>query len=97
MPKKNPKIVERKLGRENAYGQVWLHKNPQVIEIDPNLPPRKHLEILCHEAAHIAFPDLEDEVEIDRIGRCIAKVVWLANYRRVVLPSPKKSRTPKKR
>ncbi len=97
MPKKNPKIIERRLGRERAWGQVWLWKNPQVIELDPTMTPRKHLEILCHEAAHIALPELKDEDEIDRIGRCIAKCVWLANYRRVVLPTPKKSRTKKKR
>lgn len=94
MPKK-PKIVERKLGREQAWGQAFPYgtetsSTPQ-IEIDPRLSARRHLEVMCHEALHIALPKLEGkkgEAEIDRIGKVVADALWRGSYRKVVLHNP---------
>lgn len=90
MPKR-PKIVERKLGREQAWGQAFPHLARPKIEIDPRLSARRHLEVMCHEALHIALPDLvgdKGEAEIDRIGKVVADALWRGSYRKVVLHNP---------
>jgi hypothetical protein len=89
--KNKPKIVERKLGREQAWGQAFPHPTRPKIEIDPRLSARRHLEVMCHEALHIALPDLvgkKGEAEIDRIGKVVADALWRGSYRKVVLHNP---------
>lgn len=96
--KNKPKIVERKLGREQAWGQAFPYAARPKIEIDPRLSARRHLEVMCHEALHIAMPHLTDtgdkaedakgEAEIDRIGKVIADALWRGSYRKVVLHNP---------
>ena len=86
-----PKIVERKLGREQAWGQAFPYATRPKIEIDPRLSARRHLEVMCHEALHIARPDLEGtkgEAEIDRIGKVVSDALWRASYRKVILHHP---------
>jgi len=60
-----------------------------MVEVDPRLSPRRHLEVMCHEGLHLALPDLQGdagEKEIDRIGKAVSSLLWDANYRRVHLP-----------
>lgn len=87
--KKKPRIVYRHLGKEWAWGQAHQDPNDPLIEIDPRLGARRHLEVLCHEALHIALPDLvgdKGEAEIDRLGKEVSDVLWRDGYRRVLLP-----------
>lgn len=99
MKLKKPRIVERKLGKEKAWGQAVIYtdrrKSPKV-EVDIRLSPRRTLEVFTHEALHIALPHLTDhppkskayakgEAEVDRIGKVVSQVLWEANYRRVML------------
>jgi hypothetical protein len=89
--KNKPKIVERKLGREQAWGQSFPYATRPKIEIDPRLSARRHLEVMCHEALHIALPHLLDakgEAEVDRIGKVVSDALWRGSYRRVVLHHP---------
>lgn len=54
------------------------------------------MEVMCHEALHLALPHLTDtgndaenakgEAEVDRIGKIVSEALWLADYRRVHLP-----------
>lgn len=89
MPRKPPakrKVVvltERKLGREQAHGQVWDpdSENP-LIEIDPKLTGKDRLTILCHEAIHVGLPTMS-EAEVVRVSKIVAAVLWADNYRRV--------------
>ena len=100
MPRKKlkPKIVERKLGREVAWGIATTFgdgRKQSMVEVDTRLSPRRQLEVFIHEATHIALPSLTDtgskagdkkgEREVDRIGKVIADILWRANYRKVVL------------
>jgi hypothetical protein len=110
--KRKPKIVERKLGKERAWGIATYHydeRKRNVIEIDPRLSARRHLEVMCHEALHLALPHLTDtgndadnakgEAEVDRLGKIVSEALWLANYRRVHLPkhtTPVRISVPKK-
>lgn len=99
MKTKKTRIVERKLGKEKAWGQAIIHsdrrKSP-TVEVDTRLSPRRTLEVFTHEALHIALPHLTDhppkskayrkgEAEVDRIGKVVSGILWEANYRRVML------------
>ena len=79
---KPPKVVWRKLGREQAWGQATIGEN--LIEIDPRLGAKRQLEVLCHEQVHLTFPEM-DEKDVDRAGKELARVLWSQNYRRVLL------------
>lgn len=99
MKTKKPRIVERKLGKEQAWGQAIIHSDKRkapTVEVDTRLSPRRTLEVFCHEALHIALPHLTDhppksleykkgEAEVDRIGKLVSQVLWEANYRRMML------------
>jgi hypothetical protein len=78
-----PIIVEKKLGREQAYGQVWgwMDDNP-LIEIDPRLKNKERMIILIHEAIHVAFPHMTER-QVIRAGKLVGSVLWMENYRRV--------------
>jgi len=93
MPRRKPKprIIERKLGKEQAWGQAFPHSSRPKIEIDPRLSAQRHLEVMCHEALHIALPDLvgkKGEAEVDRIGKVVSDALWRGSYRKVVLHNP---------
>lgn len=85
MPKKlNPKrvkIVERKLGREDADGTADnLHK---VIEVDPRVNEMRRLNVIVHEAIHLSDWSLP-EAKVKEMADFISPIVWKAGYRRVV-------------
>ena len=77
------KVVWRPLGKERAWGQATMHPRRPLIEVDPRLSPPRELEVLCHEALHIAFPKMTEK-EVDRAGKVVSRVLWSQNYRRVV-------------
>jgi len=77
------KVVWRPLGKERAWGQATMHPRRPLIEVDPRLSPSRELEVLCHEALHIAFPKMTEK-EVDRAGKVVSRVLWSQNYRRVV-------------
>ncbi len=82
MSKKTPKIkvVTRKLGRERAWGQTDGHSG--VIEIDPRLNSKKHMEIVIHESLHVLFPDMS-ETQVLQKSKKLTAVLWSENYRKV--------------
>lgn len=87
MPKPKPKKVivlqERKLGREQAHGQVHnpASDNP-LIEIDPRLSGLDRLTIVVHEAVHVAMPGASEK-QVIRVAKVVASVLWADHYRRV--------------
>lgn len=83
-PRRNKpvKVVWRKLGREQAWGQATIGKN--LIEVDPRLGAKRMLEVLCHEQVHLTFPQMSEK-EVDRAGKDLARLLWAQNYRRVLL------------
>jgi hypothetical protein len=78
--KSRVKVLERKLGRERAWGQAWQGINE--LEIDPRQPPKQYLDTLIHEALHLARPELE-ETTVEETATFITDVLWRQNYRRV--------------
>jgi len=86
MPRKRAKkvkVIWRPLGKEQAWGQATTDPANPVIEIDPRLSPRRELEVLAHEALHIAFPEMSEK-EVDRAGKVVSAVLWQENYRRIL-------------
>jgi len=84
MPKKRPKVIWRKLGKENCWGQATNDTRYPLIEIDPRLGAKRALETLCHEQLHISLPDFSEK-EIDRLGKEVSDTLWRQNYRQVLL------------
>ena len=80
MKSKRIKIVERKLGREKAFGQSW--QNDSFIEIDPRQKSRQYLNTLIHEILHVLYPE-DSETKVIENSRILSKYIWEKNYRRV--------------
>lgn len=73
------KVVHKKLGRERARGQA--HCDDNLIEIDPRLKKREHLEILIHEALHLLNPTFS-ETRIINDSKKLANMLWKQGYRK---------------
>jgi ribosome assembly protein YihI (activator of Der GTPase) len=80
--RRKSKVVYRRLGREQAWGQATIGEN--LIEIDPRLGAKRQLEVLCHEQVHLTFPEMSEK-EVDRAGKDLCNVLWNQQYRRVLL------------
>lgn len=74
-----PRLVERKLGRERAYGLCW---SGGPIEIDPRQRSQQRLDTIIHELLHHAMPDLS-ESRVVTIARTIRRTLWADRWRRV--------------
>jgi hypothetical protein len=74
--------VDKKLGREKAWGQY--HCDGAVIELDPRLGSRKRLHTLIHELLHHAESVLGelDHGDLDEAARVAAAVLWRDGWRR---------------
>lgn len=79
---RKPKIIWRKLGREDAFGQAW--KDKKIIELDPRMTPKKQLEIICHEQLHITYPEMSETL-VKQGGKDLCNTLWLLNYREVMV------------
>ena len=79
---KEPKItiIERKLGKEKAWGQSF--KDDGLIEIDPRLKSYDYFETTVHEIMHVIFPE-KNEKAITKKARKMAKALWKMHFRRV--------------
>lgn len=78
--KKKVKVVERKLGREGAWGLCWSDGN--LIEIDPRQKGKKRFSTLVHEGLHKCFPGLS-EAQVIQAEKLMADILWNDGYRRV--------------
>ena len=85
VPKKT-KVVHKKLGREQAFGQATIEHNK--IEIDERLTTYRYLLILTHEKLHILFPDWS-ETKVRQVASQLSKFYWHNNFRWVDLPKRK--------
>jgi len=77
------KVVEKKLGREKAYGMVHDTSNPKShILIDPRQKPKSYLGTLIHEKLHLMFPDWS-ETKVKKAEKELATLLWANGYRKV--------------
>lgn len=76
---KKLKIIEKKLGREGAWGTYYNN----VIEMEPRQKSRQYLKYCIHELLHHADPTLS-ESRVCKISSIIAKGLWQQNFRRIM-------------
>jgi len=76
---KLPKVIIRKLGKEQAHG---IYDGVGTIEIDERLKGKKLLEIYAHEALHAIQPSLSEE-EVIKVSRFLTEFLWRENYRKI--------------
>ncbi len=75
-------VVEKKLGREKAYGQA--HQDDNLIEIDPRISAKNHLYVMVHELAHLMHPDWS-EIKVIKESKTISNFLWKHGFRKVNL------------
>ena len=73
------KVVNRKLGKEQAWGLADSGLNS--IELDSRLKGKRHLLYLIHEMLHIIHPDWS-ETKVVKVSRIMSKLIWDQKYRR---------------
>jgi len=76
---KKLKIIEKKLGRQSAWG---LYDN-NLIEIDPRQTSKRYLDTCIHELLHHVDPTLS-ESKVSKIAGIIANGLWQQNFRRIM-------------
>lgn len=77
---KKIKIIEKKLGREKAWGQFWQGIN--IVDIDPRQKSRRYLNTLIHEILHCLYPeDSENKIRLN--ADTLTRYIWIKNYRRI--------------
>lgn len=75
MKNKNIKLVYKKLGKEKIWGLADFGEH--TIYIDSRIRGKKHIEILCHEAFHLLFPEIEED-EIIKKSIALTNLLWKA-------------------
>lgn len=61
-----------------------MYHDDGLIEIDPRLPSKEHLEVCIHEYLHHEFKDWEEQV-VYNYGVKISDFLWSLGYRKVNL------------
>ena len=75
-----PRIINRKLGREGAWGQY--EPGTRTIELDPRMSPQRSLGILVHESLHHLQPDMSESA-VEVTAARLARILWEQDYRKV--------------
>lgn len=75
---KTPKVIERKLGREKAFGQAFNEE--RLIEIDPRQDSKNYIDTLIHEWWHCEFPEATERFVASK-SKKLAKFLWKHNVR----------------
>lgn len=74
------RVVERKLGREKAFGLCY--RGIGLVEIDPRQASKEYLDTLIHEMLHNFFPHAA-EWRVGKVATKMANVLWKHSYRRI--------------
>lgn len=77
-----PKLVRKKLGREQLWG--FFDEDVNTITLDERLKGKKELIILLHEYFHYLFPELSEEQVVIK-SEYTASFLWKHHFRKVDL------------
>ena len=75
------RVVERKLGRERAWGQCWQHRG--LVEIDPRQDSKSYLNTMLHEMLHLYFKPAS-EWTVANVADRMSDALWRKGYRRIM-------------
>lgn len=81
-PIKQPKLLRKKLGREQLWGS--FDNGTNTIEMDSRLTGKKEMIILIHEYFHFLFPEMIEEDVIVK-SEYLADFFWKHQFRKVDL------------
>jgi hypothetical protein len=74
------KVIDKKLGRQQAVGQAYA--DAKIIEIDPRQTSKNYLDTLIHELLHVYAPNWS-ETKVNKIAKEMTQIIWQKNYRRI--------------
>lgn len=77
---KPPKIIHKKLGRENVFG--YSDEKNNTIEIDSRLKGKLKLKIYIHEHLHLMFTDMSENM-VTKKAKEMTDFLWNLHYRQV--------------
>ncbi len=73
-------VQSKKLGKLRAYGVAYF--GSALIQLDPRLTGKHHLETAIHEVLHLQNPEWSENM-ITKKAKQMCKVLWELDYRRV--------------
>ena len=77
------RMIEKKLGRQCAYGQSYLtRKGHGIVAVDPRQTPKCRLDTIIHEFLHHVLPN-GSETRVTRLAGQLTSLLWQDGYRRV--------------
>jgi hypothetical protein len=76
------KVVERKLGKEKAWGLQYPGEH--LIEIDPRQNAKEYFGTCIHETLHELLPNRSENFII-KAEITLLEVLWKMGYRKVIL------------
>ena len=79
-PRKKIKVIDKKLGREKAYGLAYSSEMEVVIEERQN--SKDYLDTLIHEMLHCFAPKWGEKRVADTANE-MTRVIWEKKYRRI--------------
>ena len=79
-PRKKIKVIDKKLGREKAYGLAYSAEMEVVIEERQN--SKDYLDTLIHEMLHCFAPKWGEKRVADTANE-MTRVIWEKKYRRI--------------
>jgi len=83
MKKRKKKMKPRVITRELDPPVIgYACKRDNTIEVAPHLWPSKRLEVMVHEALHLADWKMSER-KVENRAKLIAQVLWADGYRRM--------------
>ena len=79
-PRKKITVIDKKLGREKAYGLAY--SGDMLIEVEERQDSKDYLDTLIHEMLHCFAPAWGEKRVADTANE-MARVIWDKNYRRI--------------
>jgi len=79
-PRKKIQVIDKKLGREKAYGLAYM--SDMKIVLEERQESKDYLDTLIHEMLHCFAPKW-GEKRIAETANEMTRVIWNKNYRRI--------------
>jgi hypothetical protein len=79
-PRKKITVIDKKLGREKAYGLAY--GSDMLIEVEERQDSKDYLDTLIHEMLHCFAPAWGEKRVADTANE-MTRVIWDKKYRRI--------------
>ena len=79
-PRKKIEVIDKKLGREKAYGLAY--SGDMRIVVEERQDSKDYLDTLVHEMLHCIAPKW-GEKRVTETANEMTRIIWSKNYRRI--------------